>query len=180
MSNGPMAANPDIRKPPACRLEPFHPGYADEVISWVRDEREALWLAPRSRPPLTASEVLNWQNAGHHSYLLVEKRDMGGPVAYGELNELTGAARRYWLGHLIVADGRRGEGWGVELTRRLLWEGFSRRGARDITLVVFPDNQRAISCYKAAGMEPDGYEVHEFPAYGRRIRLLRMIARSLA
>ncbi|MCK4343014.1 MAG: GNAT family N-acetyltransferase [Phycisphaerae bacterium] len=176
-----MAANPDLNKRtvPACRLMPFQPGYAELVLSWVCDPREAYWLAPRTRPPLTAAEVLNWQVPGHQAFLLAE-RGRAEPIGYGELNVLFGAPRRYWLGHLIVDPARRGQGCGVQLTRLLLWHAFARHGAREVTLVVFPENERAIAAYRAAGMRASGYETHKFSAYERQVRLLRMTATGSA
>lgn len=172
-----MAAHPEThrRARPVCRLEPFHPGYADTVISWIRDAREAYWLAPRTRPPLTAHEVLNWQQPGHHAFMLIAP-GRAQPVGYGELNRLAGTPRRYWLGHLIVDPEQRGLGYGVQLTRLLLWQGFAHYGAADVTLVVFPENRTAIAAYRTAGMRDDGFEEHDFPAYGGRVRLLRMVA----
>lgn len=172
-----MAANPETRRRtlPSCRLELFDPAFADTVMSWVHGPREAQWLAPRSTPPLSAEEVLNWQRPGHEAHLLMEQ-GRAAPVGYGELNVLTGHDHRYWLGHLIVDPEQRGRGCGVQLTRLLLWRAFALRGATDVTLVVFPENKAAIACYRAAGMRGDGYESHDFPAYGPGIRLLRMVA----
>ena len=175
-----MAANPSISRTttPACRLLSFHPSCADLVMSWVSDAREAFWIAPRTPPSLTAAEVLNWQVPGHQAYLLAEA-GRAPPIGYGELNVLNGAARRYWLGHPIVDPAQRGRGCGLQLTRLLLRQAFAQHGSVDVTLVVFPDNTRAIACYRAAGMRENGYETHEFPAYGRRVRLLRMAASRL-
>jgi ribosomal protein S18 acetylase RimI-like enzyme len=176
-----MALDPDIstNSLPACRLEPFDPAYADTVITWVRDEREAFWLAPRNRPPLTADQVLGWQTEGHRAFMLVRPGQMA-PVAYGELNDLSGSPRRFWLGHLVVDPAERGRGYGIQLTRLLVWHAFSRCGARDVTLVVFPENRRAIASYRTAGLRDDGWETHTFPAYGRTARLLRMTAKGYA
>jgi RimJ/RimL family protein N-acetyltransferase len=174
-----MAAkvNTTKRFRPACRLEPFDPRHAARVMSWVTDAREAFWLAPRTRPPLTAEEVLSWQQPGHQSLLLFPLEGVE-PVGYGELNVMTSHPRRYWLGHLIVDPGCRGCGYGVQLTKLLLWRAFSRHGAHEVSLVVFPENRAAIACYQRAGMVEDGHETHAFPAYDQRVRLLRMVARG--
>jgi RimJ/RimL family protein N-acetyltransferase len=172
-----MAVDPTTRCDPAppCRLVPFEPRWAAAVASWPRDAREAYWLAPKTRPPLTADEVLRWRKPDHDPYmLLLPERDE--PVGYGELNRVTGVRRQYWLGHLVVATAERGRGLGLQLTRLLLQEAFAQRGARRVTLVVFPDNLAALRCYRAAGMLDDGYEWHRFPAYGRRECLLRLAA----
>lgn len=171
-----MAANPGQRARAnlRCRLVPFEPQYAERVIGWVRDAREAYWFAPRTAPPLTAAEILAWQVPGHSAHLLLAQG--GEPVGYGEVNRLGPGPGRYWLGHLIVDPAWRGQGYGRELSLLLLRHAFSQLRARRVTLVVFPENRAAIASYRAAGMREDGYETHEFPAYGRRACLLRMVA----
>ncbi len=173
-----MAIDPHTRRHSTtpCHLVPFDPVWAEHVISWIRDPQEAYWLAPKTPPPLTTRHLLRWQRPDHHTYLMFE---VGGnlPVAYGELNRLSLGGRRYWLGHLIVDSARRGCGFGVTLTRLLIEEGLNRRGAREVSLVVFPENRRAIHCYRAAGMIDDGFETHTFPAYGRTECLVRLAAR---
>lgn len=163
---------------PVCRLQPFLPQHADTVMSWVRGEREAYWLAPRTRPPLTASEVLHWQMPGHQPFLMFEV-GYPEPRAYGELNKLGETPGAYWLGHLLVDPEHRGRGFGVQLTKLLLWQAFQHQKAREVSLVVFPDNHQAIAAYKAAGMRESGYETHDFPVYGRQAKLLRMTATGL-
>ena len=172
-----MAVDPCTREDvaPVCRLAPFRVAHADLILSWVRDPREAFWLAPRTPPPLTPAGVIEWQTPGHQGFML-HAADVPLPIGYGELNLLNGARRRYWLGHLIVDPARRGRGYGVALTRLLVGRAFARHAAREVTLVVFPENRAAIACYRAAGLHEDGYETHEFPAYGCRVCLLRMVA----
>jgi RimJ/RimL family protein N-acetyltransferase len=172
-----MAAWPDTPRvtPASCWLEVFQPQWAALVVSWVQDEREAYWLAPKTPPPLTTAEINGWRVAGHEPYVLMPVADRP-PIGYGELNTMNGGRRSYWLGHLIVDPAQRGRGCGVQLTKLLLREAFLRRGARRVTLVVFPENRAAVACYRAAGMHDDGYEAHEFAAYRRHEFLLRMAA----
>ncbi len=162
---------------PQCRLVPFEAPWAALVASWPADARETYWLAPRNAPPLTPMQILAWHTPGRTPYaLLLEPQAT--PVGYGELNVMSSGRRCYWLGHLVINPAQRGRGLGVALTRKLLEEAFVRRGAREVSLVVFPDNLVAIACYRAAGMREDGYETHEFPAYRRVETLLRMVARN--
>ncbi len=153
-------------------LIPFAIEHAERIPQWVRDEREAFWLAPRSRLPLTAQRVIQWGEAeGERFTLLADPHGL--PVGYGELNRLSRDPGTYWLGHLIIDPTRRGCGFGTQLTRLLMTRGFAR-GARRVTLVVFPDNHTAIRAYAQAGMDVDGYETHHFPLYRRSVRLTRM------
>lgn len=177
---GNMGVSPNIRSrsAPPCRLTPFEPAFAEQVLSWVRDACESYWLAPRSPPPLSVAEVLRWSKPDHNPYLLWAG-DRQAAVGYGELNRFAGPRRHYWLGHLIVDAALRGQRYGVQLTRLLLEEAFVQRGARRVTLVVFPENTAALACYRAAGMVDDGCEWHSFPAYGRRACLVRLAAERL-
>ncbi len=170
-----MAAEPLKPKstPTNCHLRPFAAVHADRVLSWITSDREAYWLAPRARPPLVASDVLHWQTPGHQPYLLIAS-EAEPPVGYGELNLLSAATAQYWLGHLIVDPEWRRRGLGLQLTRLLLWHAFFREGAREVSLVVFQENEAALACYRAAGMHFSGYELHVFPAYGTEEQLARL------
>jgi hypothetical protein len=208
--------------------------FADLVASWVRDERERRWLAPRGAGPLTAADVRGWAGPGHQPMMMVPVELPGSgrpfpvvgsrspvasrrfpvtssrfpvsgcqtpdssdrcavsdrrpaasgdrlsevrihtPLAYGELNVLSASQRRYWLGHLIVDPHWRGRGMGVELTRLLTRRAFELHGASQVTLIVYPENEAAIRCYRAAGFQPDGYEAHDFTGCGESHTLLRM------
>ena len=172
-----MAVKPVKAKSAAlpCDLVAFDDVWAERVVSWARDAREAYWLAPKTKPPLTAAQLLRWREPGHNPFMLVP-RGSAAPLAYGELNRLGLTRRQYWLGHLVVEPPQRGRGYGLELTRQLLHEAFERRGAQRVTLVVFPENEAAIACYRAAGMRDDGFEWHTFAAYGTRECLLRFAA----
>jgi RimJ/RimL family protein N-acetyltransferase len=171
-----MAANPKPRKtPPLCRLLPFDPRWAARIVSWVQSAQDAYWVAPRTVPPLTEREVLRWRRPDHEPHMLVADAEAG-PIGYGELNRLRQGFRQYWLGHLVVDPASRGRGYGVALTRALLREAFESRGARRVTLVVFPENRAALACYQRAGMRIDGHETHTFAAYGRTEVLVRLAA----
>lgn len=157
------------------RLDAFDPAQVDRVLSWVGGDFEAFRLAPRTPKPLTCESILSWRGVSGSLALQLVIVGESAPVAYGEVNRLNDRGDEYWLGHLIVDPARRGEGFGYELTRLLLHRAFARLGARRVSLVVFPDNERAISVYKAAGMYCEGYELHTFDVHGGiSERLLRM------
>jgi RimJ/RimL family protein N-acetyltransferase len=175
-----MAATP-VAKPTAAqtlRLIAFDDRCAARVVSWVRGALEAYWLAPRTRPPLTADKVRAWSQPGRNPLMLVELDELA-PVAYGELNELRRRQNEYWLGHLIVAPRQRKRGLGRQLTKMLLERAFRSHHARRVSLVVFPANVAAIATYRSVGMHEDGYETHYFAASGRHERLLRFVASDL-
>jgi RimJ/RimL family protein N-acetyltransferase len=175
-----MAAEPILKASltRTLRLRAFDPVYAERVLSWVRDAREAYWLAPRTEPPLTADKVRAWVGPGRNPLMLVSPGQPE-PLAYGELNLLNEKRRQYWLGHLIVDRQQRGCGLGRRLTELLLHRAFRFHAARRVSLVVFPENKRAVACYQAAGMHKDGFETHYFLPYRCRERLLRLVATSI-
>jgi len=156
---------------PAKELERFRADHARIVADWVVRAGDAYRLAPGTAPPISAEKVLAWARDGR-AFILADTR--GAPIAYGELNQLNSARSEYWLGHLIVDPALRGMGYGTLLVRQLLRHAFDRLSATRVSLVVFADNEAAVKCYKAAGMYPDGFEQHAFPAYGTSMRLLRM------
>lgn len=156
-------------------LRRFDPCAAPLVASWVTDALEAFWISPQTPPPLNADAIRDWSSPGRQQFMLAE----GNPptiVAYGELNLLNGVRREYWIGHLVVDPVLRGQGVGRRLVQALLGCAFESHWARRVSLVVFPENVQAIRCYQRAGMRLDGREVHEFPAYGRRVEMVRMCA----
>jgi RimJ/RimL family protein N-acetyltransferase len=157
----------------ALRLEAFDPRRAELVATWVRSQREAYWLAPKTPPPLDGDRIRQWRVPGHEPLQFIESAGTR-LVGYGELNVLNANGRHFWLGHLIVDPDARGQGIGLELTQLLLARAFVCRGAQHVSLVVFPDNQPAIACYRAAGLREQGYEEHVFPPHARQVRLIRM------
>jgi ribosomal protein S18 acetylase RimI-like enzyme len=156
------------------RLLPVRPEHADLIATWITDEREAFWLAPRTAPPLTPAKIRAWAHPLAEPLVLADAE--GDICAYGELNLLDRTRGEFWLGHLIVDPARRGRGLGRALTCGLAERGFALRGARRITLVVFAENQPAIACYRRSGFVDDDHETHYFAPYRTYVRLLRMRA----
>ncbi len=165
--------------PRAYRLQPFVRAHAELVASWAVDEQEAFWLAPKTPAPLTAALVRGWARPGVEQLQLVAEPDLM-PVAYGELNVLNRERAEYWLGHLIVAPDQRGCGIGKALTRALLDRARRHYAARSVSLVVFPENAVARSCYAAVGFRAAGFETHDLRPSRRGVRLLRMSIEFLA
>ncbi len=155
------------------RLRPFDARYARHVASWVADEMELFQLAPRTPPPLTPMKVLGWKRPGRTAYMITADREEA-PLGYGEINLLDQRRREFWLGHLIVDPLQRGRGIGTAMVRLLIEEAVRSLGARRVSLVVFPANEAAIRCYRAAGMRDVCHEYHVFLSRRRQALLLRM------
>ncbi len=168
-----MAAPPHSAVHATLRLEPFESAHAPTIAGWCGSAQEALWWAPRTRPPVRACDVCEWARPGHEQFCLFEA-GAAGPVGYGELNVLSAATAQYWLGHLIIAPASRGRGYGAALSRLLVRRAVAVYAARRVTLVVFAENVAARRSYHAAGLREDGTEVHDFPIYGQTVALIRM------
>ncbi len=161
----------------AYRLEPFDPLHASTVVSWVNDELEQLWLTPRTVGKLTADVVLGWANGNGSAFSLVSGGDSV-PRAYGELNPVRFQSDHLWLGHLIVDPCCRGTGLGTRLTELLVRRAIEQLHARRLSLVVFPDNARAIACYEKCGFRFVRNEYQRFPGMEATTRLLRYELRA--
>lgn len=153
-------------------LRPFESAFADTVVSWIATDRDLLWLAPRTEPPLTRQKVIDWNGERNTMHLLFAD---GQPVpcAYGETNRMQRKPGQIWLGHLIVDPEIRGRGIGLGLVRLLLEKAFEMRDVKAVALVVFPANLPAIRCYLNAGFTQTRDEYHRFRP-DRKHRMIRM------
>jgi hypothetical protein len=109
-----MAVRPDTTSAAAdpCRLAPFQVAYADRVLSWIRTAQEAFWLAPRTKPPLTAEEVLHWQTPGHQRVSAVPPARCGA-ARLRRAQPATGLSRPLLAGPLDRRPGLPGSGLGA-------------------------------------------------------------------
>ncbi len=160
------------------RLVEFRPEHAERIASWVDDNRQLLWLAPSTLPPLTPEKVRNWCNSGGRAYVYGEAAAVGEldplqVLGYAELNRLRHDPNGWWIGHFVVDSQRRGRGIGRSVLRCLASAAFDGFAASNLCLVVFPENAAAIRCYESAGFRRVGEEFHRFGRLQSRHRLLR-------
>ncbi|MBN2561849.1 MAG: GNAT family N-acetyltransferase [Phycisphaerae bacterium] len=154
-------------------VTPFDALYAPKIASWVQSDEELTWLAPGTRPPLTAHKVMNWGNDRGRRLLFWGGRQ-DEPIGYSELNNMPGSPRQMWIGHFVLAPAHRGRAYGSQFARALLALAFRECSATDVLLVVFPENVAAIRCYERAGMVVTGRERKYFQATGNEHTFLRM------
>jgi RimJ/RimL family protein N-acetyltransferase len=157
----------------SCFLTPFDALYAREVASWVRSDRELIWLAPSTPGPLTVQKVLAWGKNRDHCFLFWNGlQDV--PIAYAELNKMSERPQTMWIGHFVLDPAHRGRSYGTQFARAMLASAFLACAATDVLLVVFPDNVAAIRCYERAGMAVVGRERKYFETIGEEYGFLRM------
>lgn len=147
--------------------------YAPLVSSWVQSERELEWLAPGTAPPLTAHKVATWGENDSNRFLYWREGD-NSPGAYGELNRMPDRTNNMWIGHVVVAPERRGLSYGAELSAALVNRAFVVHRVNAVLLVVFPENDRAVRCYRRIGMVAMGQERKRFKTTNRVHTFLRM------
>jgi len=154
-------------------LVPFDSVMASTVSSWVRDDHELFWLAPKTIPPLTAGKVAGWPESTGCP-MLFYRDGLAQPLGYLELNPMPGHPHHLWLGHCIICPEKRGMGLGRVMVNLMLDEAFNHRQANRVSLVVFPDNTVAIRCYRDTGFVCAGDQLKYFHNTGRQHRMLRM------
>lgn len=154
------------------QLAPFAPRHADYVARWVNCESELHWLAPSCQMPITPDSVIGWKKAGGQPLVYLDALTSR-PVAYGELNPMRNEPEHWWLGHIIVDPNQRGRGLGRQFVRMLVEHANARLRAARLSLIVFPDNDPAIRCYRAVGFAKVCEEFHQFRGLGPKQRLLR-------
>lgn len=154
-------------------LTRYSRSHAPAIQSWVRSDRELLWLAPATPPPLTVAKIEDWSRAEQHRFLLWNA-PQARPIGYAELDFFSGVRDQMWIGHLILDPQVRGCGVSVTFTAALLGLAFDRFDAQKVLLLVFPENVAAVRSYTRAGFASEGFEQRRFDRNDATYALLRM------
>ena len=115
---------------------------------WFPDAAAAdRWSGPFLRFPFTEASFLEDLRLDQvDSWALVdEQNDL---IGFGQVYERYG---RNHLGRIAVHPGRRGQGLGHQLLSELLRKGAEHPGHAEFGLYVYPENEAALRCYRAAG-----------------------------
>jgi ribosomal protein S18 acetylase RimI-like enzyme len=154
-------------------LAAFDRAWAGKVATWARTPQELFWLAPSTPAPLTAAKVEAWPGPDGGPRLFHRER-VTEPLGYLELNPMPGQGRHLWLGHCVIRPEHRGMGLGRIMIELVLDEAFLNRKARQVSLMVFPDNAGAVQCYRSAGFVEVTEQFKFFATTARRYRMLQM------
>lgn len=154
-------------------LSSFDRLMAPLVAGWARDGRELFWLAPSTPAPLTAAKVVGWVGPDGGPRLF-RREGIFEPLGYLELNPMPGQPNHHWLGHCVIRPERRGTGLGRIMIDLVLNEAFEARGARQISLMVFPENLAAYRCYLRTGFREITDQYKYFATTGKRYRMVQM------
>ncbi len=165
--------------PGVLHLRRFLPHHAEVVAGWVGDDGELFWLAPSTEAPLIARKVLAWTRKRGRPYVMCAGEDQT-PIGYAELNPMQQRKDHWWVGHVLLAPPWRGRGYGAAFMRLLLEHAFDDLGAQLVSLIVFPDNRRAIRCYLDAGFTIHDEQYHQFGRFAKTYRMLHLVSTNRA
>lgn len=157
-------------------LTPFDPLFAPLVASWVRSDQELTWLAPGTSPPLTTRKVMSWETNRNRRYLFWDvTKDT--PIGYAELNDMPSQKAQLWIGHFVLDPKQRRRGYAGKFGQALVGIAFETLEAKEVVLVVFPENEGAIRAYERSGLSIIGKERKLFKTTQKEHTFLRMSIR---
>ena len=140
------------------RLEPFAEAHMAELMGWFPDAASVdQWSGPFLRFPFTEAtfrEDLRLDQVD--SWALLDEADR--LTGFGQVYERFG---RNHLARIAVNPDRRGQGVGHRLLAALMAKGAMHPGCEEFGLYVYPHNEAAMRCYRAAGFieatDPESY-----------------------
>lgn len=100
-----------------------------------------------------AKKALDELTGYRFAIVLLDGDELLGHISLHNIDHLH---RNAFLGILVGAAPRRGQGYGAEAIRLLLDYGFNTLNLHNIALTVHADNHPAIACYKNAGFRESG------------------------
>lgn len=121
------------------------------IKNWISDERaHALWCANLLSYPLSESGLHQYleENETDRGFVFVNEEDRPVGFLIYMVNE---QEKSGFLKLVIVDDGLRGQGYGTEMLKKLLWFAYDNTDVSSIKLSVFDVNIGAGKCYEKAG-----------------------------
>ncbi|MBQ7625354.1 MAG: GNAT family N-acetyltransferase [Clostridia bacterium] len=157
------------------RLRSYKDSDERKILSWCRDEETFFsWTAGvLGEYPLTSEK---FKKTGEH--IRFTALDGNEPVGFFIARDPNGAQEELRFGFAIVAPEKRGRGIGKEMLKLGLKFAFDEYRAKRVTLAVFEENEKARSCYLAAGFRETGARESYF-IRGKEHTALEMSAESL-
>ena len=143
------------------RLRPYRKSDAEEIISWIGDERIfRFWCADRFDHYPIKSDDLNGQYGSSegcedvYHFTAYDESGIAGHIniRFPDKDDLDTVR----FGYVILNDKRRGQGLGKEMVILAARYAFDIMKAKRITIGVFEENAAALNCYLKAGFEDTG------------------------
>ena len=144
-------------------LRPFARADFARLIGWIPSPEFLLqWAGPAFTFPLDTTQLERYLleaegDAPSRMIFTAVEADTGTAVGHIELARIDRRNRSATLSRVLIGEiGRRGQGAGLEMVRRVLRVGFEQLRLHRIDLVVFDFNRSAIACYERAGFVKEG------------------------
>lgn len=144
------------------------------ICDLVPDEDELFFVYPRGRFPLTVAQVEGLARVRCDLTVAVEA---GKVVGLANLYDLVPGASAF-VGNVVIARDRRGQGLGQRLVNHMLDLVLERYGLPEARIAVFCINTPALGLYVALGFKPYDIELREHPRGGRIPLLLMRLPRA--
>ena len=144
-------------------LRPFARADFSRLIGWIPSPEFLLqWAGPAFTFPLDTSQLERYLleaegDAPSRMIFTAVEADTATAVGHIELARIDRRNRSATLSRVLIGEaGRRGQGAGLEMVRRVVQVGFEQLRLHRIDLVVFDFNRSAIACYERAGFVREG------------------------
>ena len=152
------------------KLRQYRTEDAQEILSWIKNEREfRLWSADRyDSYPATPEDINNNYSKSKEisNFYPLTLEDDGKVIGHlilrnpGDNNEVIR------MGFIIVDNSIRGKGYGKILINTAIKYAKDTLNAKEINLGVFIDNENALHCYESVGfeiieIEKNAYQFHD-------------------
>jgi len=143
-------------------IRPFKPSDADIITTWFNSETVfRFWSRERyDRFPLPPEDMLKKYSGGE--FIPMTAEDDGKTVGHFCITFPEGQPSTLRLCFIIVDSLARGKGYGKKMLSLAFEHAFSFENVDRVTLGVFTQNESAINCYKALGMDFCDPEVVEY------------------
>ncbi len=139
------------------------------ICTLVRNEAELFLVWPNGHYPLTVTQLQSLSETRQALTVAVIGDRIVGFADYYDYQ----AGESAFIGNVVIAAERRGQGLGRALVEHMLAQGFGEHALRELRISVFNQNTPALLLYAELGFMPYGIEKRKDPA-GKRVALLHM------
>lgn len=140
------------------KLEKFTKFDFQRLISWITSEEELICFAgPGFSFPLDDNQLLDYINSDSRLIFKVIDTKSNKVIGHCELNNINYKTKNARICRIMIGDKSfRNKGYCELLIKKLINLAFEDLGLNSLTLKVYENNVKAISCYKNCGFEVKG------------------------
>jgi len=139
------------------------------ICALVRSEAELFLVWPSGRYPLSVAQLQRLAETREALTVMVIGDQVVGFANYYDYE----AGEKAFIGNVVIAAHRRGQGLGRMLVEHMLAQGFGEHALRELRISVFNQNTPALLLYSRLGFMPYGIEERKDSA-GKNVALIHM------